>query len=126
MNNGKVFQTWFLLKLTYTLAPIALGLDKIFLGMLVDWSRYVNPVVFTYVPVTMAQLVMVIGVIEIIAGIVVWFFPRLGAYVIVAWLAFIILNLVSMNAYYDIIARDVVIAVGALALAWLSAAVQTK
>lgn len=126
MNNIKVFQTWSLLRITYALVPILLGLDKCFTGLIVDWSRYVSPIVMAYVPFAMAQFLILIGIIEIIAGFVVWFYPRLGAYIIVAWLALIIGNLVSMHAFYDIIARDVVIAIGALALAWLSQAVEAK
>jgi hypothetical protein len=121
MNIIKVSQTWFMLKLTYTLVPIIIGLDK-FTNMVTDWPKYVSPIVMEYLPLTMAQLLMAVGIIEIVAGVIVWFYPRLGGYIIVAWLGVIILNLASMNMYYDIIARDVVIAIGALALAWLSEA----
>lgn len=124
MNAIKVFQTWFMLKVTYALVPILLGLDKCFTGWIVHWSKYVSPAIMGYIPLTMDQFLILVGIIEIIAGIVVWFYPRLGAYVIVCWMALVILNLASMNAFYDIIARDVVIAIGALALAWLSEAVQ--
>jgi uncharacterized membrane protein YphA (DoxX/SURF4 family) len=126
MNNVKVFQTWLMLKITYTLVPILLGLDKCFTGWIVDWSKYVSPVIMQFIPLTVNQLLIVVGIIEIIAGIVVWFYPRLGAYVVVAWMAVIIFDLATMNTYYDIIARDIVIALGALALAWLSEARQAK
>jgi hypothetical protein len=123
MNNAKVLHTWLLLKSTYTLVPILLGLDKCFTGLLVNWAQYASPVICEYIPLVIPQFLVVIGIIEILAGIVVWFYPRFGAYVIVAWMALIIINLATMNAFYDIIARDIVIAIGALALAWLSDAV---
>jgi hypothetical protein len=124
MNNAKVLHTWLLLKSTYALVPVLLGLDKCFTGMIVNWTKYVSPFVAENMMVPMPQFLVIVGIIEIIAGFVVWFYPRLGAYVIVAWMGLIILNLASMNTYYDIIARDLVIAIGALALAWLSEAVE--
>jgi len=121
-NNRTVYQTWFLLKLTYALAPILVGLDKLAGWWLGDWSQYVSPLIIPYLPVTLIQFVVVVGVIEVIAGILVWLNPRLGGYVVAAWLLAIIINLASMNRFYDIIARDAVIAVGAIALAWLTVA----
>ena len=70
----------------------------------------------------MMNFVIVTGVIEIVAGIFVWISPRWGAYLVAAWMILVVLDLASMNMYYDIIARDLVIAIGALALAWLSEA----
>ncbi len=124
MNAVKVFHTWLLLKITYALVPILVGLDKCFTGLIVDWSKYVSPFVMEYIPLTMQQFLILVGIIEIAAGVLVWFYPRLGAYVVVFWMVLIILDLASMNAFYDIIARDVVIAIGALALAWLTEAVE--
>lgn len=124
MNNVKIFHTWFMLRITYALVPILLGLDKCFTGWIVDWSKYVSPVIMAYLPLTVGQLLLLVGIIEIVAGVVVWFYPRLGAYIVVAWMALIILDLASMNAFYDIIARDAVIAIGALALAWLTEGLQ--
>jgi uncharacterized membrane protein YphA (DoxX/SURF4 family) len=125
MNNAKVLHTWLLLKITYALVPILLGLDKMFTGLIVNWAQYVSPLISLYIPLAMPQFLLLVGVIEIVAGILVWFYPRFGAYVIVAWMGLIIVNLITMNAFYDIIARDIVIAIGALALAWLSDAVQS-
>ncbi len=125
MNNAKVLHTWVLLKSTYTLVPILLGLDKCFTGLIVNWAKYVSPFIAQYIPMGMSQFLMVVGIIEIVAGLLVWFYPRFGAYLIVAWMGLIIFDLATMNAMYDIIARDIVIAIGALALAWLSDAVQS-
>ncbi len=122
MNNALVVQTWMLLRITYALVPIIVGLDKCFTGLIVNWPQYVCPLVALHLPLTMSHFLMLIGAIEIAAGLLVWFRPHLGAYVIVAWMGLIIGNLMLMNAFFDIIARDVVIAIGALALAWLSSA----
>lgn len=122
MNNAKVAHTQLMLQCTYALAPILLGLDKLHLYYIVDWTKYVSPVLMTYIPVTVMNLLVLVGIIEIAVGLLVWFRPRMGAYLVAAWMCVIILNLISMHAFYDIIARDMIIAVGALALAWLSEA----
>ncbi|MCX7353072.1 MAG: hypothetical protein NTW22_07425, partial [Proteobacteria bacterium] len=102
MNNSSVFRTWLMLRVTYTLVPIALGLDKCFTGLIVEWPKYVSPLIMQHIPLTMSHFLILIGVIEILAGVVVWFRPRLGAYVIVAWMTLIIVNLITMNSFFDI------------------------
>lgn len=120
----KVNHAQLLLKVVYTLSPIIIGLDKCFTWLIVDWMKYMSPVVVAYLPalVTAAQFVVITGIIEIIAGLIVWFYPRFGAYIVFAWMLLVVVDLASMNQFYDIIARDLVIAAGALALAWLSEA----
>ena len=125
MNNELVMQTWLLLKVTYTVVPVLLGLDKCFMGMIVNWAQYVSPMIKQNVPASLPIFITSVGIIEIIAGLIVWFSPVFGAYLIIAWIGLIIVNLISMNLFYDIIARDIVIAVGALALAWLTHAIQS-
>lgn len=120
-HDAKVHQAWLLLKITYSLVPIVLGLDKLFaMGWIVNWAKYLSPVVSDALPVTVARILLLIGAIEIITGFFVWFYPRLGGYVVAAWLGLIIVDLASMGGYYDIIARDIVIAIGAIALSWLT------
>ena len=123
MNNTQVFRTWFMLRIVYALVPILLGLDKCFTELIADWSKYTIPMIMAYIPLTMVQFLILVGVIEIVAGLIVWFYPRFGGYLIVAWIGLVIFNLLTMGGLLDIIARDVVIAIGALALAWLSDAV---
>ena len=60
---------------------------------------------------------MVVGVIEIVAGLLVAFRPRIGACVIVLWLCGIIVNLLLIPGFYDIAMRDFGLLLGALALA---------
>lgn len=113
-----------MLRIVYTLVPLLVGLDKIFTGLIVDWSKYVSPLLMEYIPLTVAHFLIVVGIIEVVAGVVVWLYPRFGGYLVAAWMTLIIINLISMNTFYDIIARDAVIALGALALAWLTEALE--
>lgn len=122
MNYPKVHQTWFMLKITYAIVPIIIGLDKLYTWWLVDWSKYVSPLVLKLVPLDLITLNRAVGVVEIIAGLIVWFYPRWGGYLVAAWLLLVVTNLLSMNMFYDIAARDVVLAIGAVALAWLTEA----
>ena len=110
-----------LLRTVFTVAPIVFGLDK-FAGVLTDWEMYLAPWVNDLVPGTAHQAMLAVGVIEIVAGLAVAFVPRYGALLVAAWLAGIIVNLVSMGDYYDVALRDFGLLVGALALAALAPA----
>lgn len=108
-----------LLRTVFTVAPIAFGLDK-FLGLLTDWERYLAPWINDLVPGTAHQAMLAVGVIEIVAGVAVAVAPRFGALLVAGWLAGIIVNLLTMGAYYDVALRDFGLLVGALALAALA------
>lgn len=114
------YQAYQILHIGFTVAPIVAGLDKFF-GLLVDWDKYLSPVVTNIIGVGNAHTFMLgVGVIEIIAGIGVAIAPRIFAYVVAAWLIGIIVNLLSIPGYYDIALRDLGLALGALALGRLS------
>lgn len=108
-----------LLRTVFVIAPIAFGLDK-FAGVLTDWDQYLAPWINDIVPGTAHQAMLAVGVVEIVAGIVVALTPRYGALLVGAWLAGIIVNLVSMGAFYDAALRDFGLLAGALALAALA------
>ena len=108
-----------LLRTVFTVAPILFGLDK-FLGLLADWEQYLAPWVDGVVPGTAHQAMLAVGVVEVAAGVLVAVAPRLGGYVVALWLAGIIVNLVTLGAYYDVALRDFGLLVGALALARLA------
>ena len=110
-----------LLRTVFTVAPIVFGLDK-FAGLLTDWEKYLAPWVNDLVPGTAQQAMLAVGVIEVVAGLAVAFAPRYGALLVAAWLAGIIVNLVSMGAYYDVALRDFGLLVAAIALATLAPA----
>ena len=103
----------------FTVAPIIAGADK-FLHLLVNWDQYLPPVVNNLVGGHGHQLMLVVGVIEVIAGIGVALKPRIFAYVVAAWLVLIICNLLAIPGYFDVALRDLGLCLGALALGRLS------
>lgn len=106
--------------LCYGLVPIVAGLDK-FTNILTDWKQYLPGFVTDILPVSAGTFMMVVGVIEIIAGIVVLSkLTRLGAYVVMIWLVLIAVN-VAIAGYLDIAVRDLVMALGAYTLGGLAA-----
>ena len=124
-NNSYVernlYFTTELLKWTYGLVAIIAGADKFF-HFITDWHKYLSPTISNVLPYTATEQMYVVGIIEIIAGIITLsHFTRFGAYLIAFWFFVIIVNLILLNNYYDIIVRDFVIAVGAIALGNLAA-----
>ncbi len=103
----------------FTVAPIVFGLDK-FTNLLVDWPTYLAPWIDGIVPGTAQQAMYAVGVIEIVAGITVAIAPRFGAWLVAAWLAAIIVNLLTFPGYFDIALRDFGLFVGAVALGRLA------
>jgi uncharacterized membrane protein YphA (DoxX/SURF4 family) len=118
-------QAYLLLRTVFTVAPILFGLDK-FLEILTDWDQYLAPWINDIVPGSAHQAMLLVGVIEIVAGLLVAVRPQIGAYVVALWLVGIIVNLVSMGEYYDIALRDFGLFVAALALARLAASPATN
>lgn len=108
-----------LLKYTFALLPIFAGLDK-FTNILTDWSQYVSEGMASMLPFEPASFMMIVGVIEIIAGILVFTKTKIGAYVVSAWLTAIALSLIFSWSYLDIAVRDIVMAIAAFCLAKLS------
>ena len=118
-RSGAAYQACQILRFGFTVAPIIAGLDKFF-HLLVNWDQYLAPIVNRILGGHGHAFMLVVGVIEIIAGIGVAFLPRVFAYVVAAWLIGIIINLLLIPGYYDIALRDLGLALGALALARLS------
>jgi len=112
-------EAFLLLRTVFTIAPIAFGLDKFF-GVLTDWDQYLAPWINDLVPGSAHQAMLLVGVVEIAAGVLVAVQPRLGGYVVALWLAGIIVNLVTLGDFYDVALRDFGLLVGALALARLA------
>ena len=112
-------QAFQILRFGFTVAPIIAGLDK-FLHLLVNWDQYLPSMVNNLVGGHGHQLMLAVGVIEIVAGIGVALKPRIFAYVVAAWLLLIILNLLAIPGYFDVALRDLGLLLGALALARLS------
>ena len=110
-----------LLRTAFSVAPIVFGLDKFF-NLLTDWQGYLAPLVDRLVPGTAHQVMLVVGVVEIVAGVLVAVRPQLGGYVVAAWLAGIIMNLLLIPGFYDVALRDFGLLLAALALAQLARA----
>ena len=111
------FQGYVIMRITFVIVPILSGLDKFF-NLLVDWPKYLAPWVNDLMPGTAQEFMYVVGAIEIVAGIVVLISPRWGSLLVAAWLAGIVVNLLTLDPprYYDIAARDFALMLGALAL----------
>lgn len=112
------YQAYWLLYIALIVAPIVAGLDK-FTHLLVDWDQYLAPAVAGMLPVHGHVFMQMVGVIEIVAGLLVAWRPAIGGYVVAVWLWGIILNLLLGRGYYDIALRDLGLSLGALALARL-------
>jgi len=107
-----------LLKFTYGLVPIVAGLDK-FTNLLTQWDNYLSPGFSGMLPVSASVFMMIVGVIEIIAGLIVFIKTEIGAYIVSAWLVIIALTLIFSFNYLDVAVRDIVMAIGAYTLASL-------
>ena len=113
------YQAFLLLRIAFTVAPILFGLDKFF-NVLVDWEVYLAPWINDIVPGSASTAMHLVGIVEIVAGIAVALKPRYGAYIVAAWLAGIVINLLTYSGYYDIALRDFGLMLGALTLARLA------
>jgi uncharacterized membrane protein YphA (DoxX/SURF4 family) len=109
-----------ILKWTYGLVPIVAGADK-FTHLLTDWNQYLAPVVTNIIPLSPATFMGIVGVIEIIAGILVFVRPKIGSLIVGIWLIGIAINLLLTGQYFDIAVRDIVMAIGAFSLSMLTA-----
>ena len=122
MEDQKINQAWWMLRLVFGVVPVVAGLDKFF-NLLTNWEQYLSPIALQVSPLSGPAFLRIVGVIEIAAGVLIltrW--TRLGAYVASAWLTLIALNLLTTGHYFDIAARDVALAVAAFALARLDEA----
>jgi uncharacterized membrane protein YphA (DoxX/SURF4 family) len=116
----RIVHVWQMLRITYGLLFLVVGVDKFF-NLVVDWGKYVSPFILEVLPPDLPPLLMIVGVIEIVIGLLIFSkATRAGAYAAATFLAVIIVNLLSMGTYLDIAARDTVMAIGALALACLT------
>jgi hypothetical protein len=125
VTSPAVERVYKLMKLTYGLVPIVAGLDK-FTNLLTDWEKYLNPTMAQILPFSAHTFMLIVGVIEVIAGLIVLSRPALGAYIVSAWLALIGLSLLASGAYLDVAVRDLVMAIGAYSLAQLARATGTS
>ena len=119
VRNRPVLQAFQILHIGFTVAPILFGLDK-FTNWLVDWSSYLSPLALAVLPMSGDTFRVIVGVVEIVAGLVVFFKPRYGGYLVAVWLWGIILNLLLVPGFFDVALRDFGLSLAALALARLA------
>jgi hypothetical protein len=116
----KLSEIYWPLRLAYGVVPLLAGLDK-YTNILADWERYVSPLVASLLPVSVGTFLHIVGVVEVIVGLVVLFgVTRLGALTAMAWLVAISLQLL-LAGFIDIAVRDLVMAVGAYTLSMVAA-----
>ncbi len=113
LNPAKVNMAKNILRCTFGILPIITGIDKFF-DLLVNWDKYLDPLV-KYIPFSPHSFMIIVGIIEIIAGIIVLIIPRVGAYIVAIWLLCIVIVLV-LGGYFDIAARDLVMAISVFCL----------
>jgi len=114
-----VQQAFQILHWGFAALPILAGLDKFF-HILVNWDQYLAPIIPQTLHLSGHTFMMAVGVIEIVAGLIVAFKPKIGSYIVAAWLWGIIVNLVILGGYFDVALRDFGLSLGALALGRLS------
>ncbi len=112
-------QTFNLLKATFVIVPIVAGADKFF-NLLTNWEQYVNPSLANMLPFSTSVFMMIAGVIEIVAGLIVLKKPEIGGYIVAGWLALIALTLLAGFNFVDVAVRDLVMAISAFSMARLA------
>jgi len=118
--SDPAYQAFWLLRIGFTVAPVAFGNDKFF-NVMVTWEKYLASWINDIIPGNASDAMHLVGGIEILAGLIVAIRPRYGAYIVAAWLAGIIINLLTYSGYYDVALRDFGLMLGALTLGRLAA-----
>lgn len=114
--NQTIRPVFNLLRMTFGIVPIVAGLDK-FTDLLTQWDKYLHPGLAEMLPFTPHTFMMIVGVIEIVAGVIVLIRPAIGAYIVAAWLTLIALTLIASGNFLDVAVRDLVMAIAAFSLA---------
>ncbi|HET7071586.1 MAG TPA: hypothetical protein VFI40_12225 [Nocardioides sp.] len=120
-RHDPAYAAFWLLRIGFVVLPLWMGIDKFAKVLNTDWPGYLAPWIVDVLPFSAQTAMYVVGVVEIVAGILVALKPRYASYVVALWLAGIIINLLTFSGFYDIALRDFGLLVAAVALAWLSA-----
>jgi hypothetical protein len=118
MRTKNVDLAYFLLKYTFVLVPIIAGADK-FTNLLTHWDTYLNPSIVSMLPFSTGVFMMIVGVIEIIAGLIVLKKPAIGGLIVAAWLVLIAISLL-FSQKFDVAVRDLVMAIAAFSMTKLA------
>lgn len=117
--NDVGYQAFRILQVAFVVAPILAGLDKFFY-LMTNWSNYISPFLLQIFNQHDRGLMILVGIIEIIAGLGVIFWPKVFSYIVALWLLGIIINLLLTGHYFDIALRDLGLLLAAVALGRLS------
>ena len=118
-RSEPAYGAYMILRIGFVLIPLIFGVDK-FTNVLTNWEGYLAPWIVGLLPFSAQTAMLIVGVVEIVAGILIAIKPRYAAYVVAFWLAGIIINLLSYSGFYDVALRDFGLLVAALALAQLA------
>ena len=119
-SDPKLSLAWWTLRVGLGLAPILAGLDKFF-NLLTNWEMYLAPAIPGLLHIPSATFMHIVGVVEIVAGVLVFTrFTRYAGYIIAAWLLAIAANLLAQALFFDVAVRDVELALAAFVLAKLT------
>jgi hypothetical protein len=122
LRRDPAAQAYLLLRIAFVVAPIVFGLDKFAHVLTDDWTRYLASEFNDVIPGSAGDAMHIVGVVEVVAGLVVLATPRFGGLLVAAWLGGIIVNLLLVGGYGDIALRDFGLLIGALALSRLASA----
>lgn len=116
IKNQSLTKIFNLLKYTFVIVPIVAGADK-FTNILTNWEQYLNPSIANILPFSPSIFMMIVGVIEIIAGLIVLKKPEIGGLIVAAWLTGIALTLLLGFNFVDVAVRDLTMAIAAFSMA---------
>src|SRR4051795_3236049 len=122
VSADPVAQSFLLLRIAFTVAPILFGIDKFAKVLTDDWTRYLSSEFNSIIPGSAQDAMYMVGVVEVVAGLVVLIAPRFGGLLVAGWLGGIILNLLLVGGYGDIALRDFGLMLAALTLTRLASA----
>ena len=122
LRRDPVAQAFLILRVAFTVAPILFGLDKFAEVLTDDWTKYLATQYNDLIPGSAQDAMYMVGVVEILAGIVVFVAPRFGGLLVAGWLTGIIVSLLLVGGYGDIALRDFGLLLGAIALSQLASA----
>jgi uncharacterized membrane protein YphA (DoxX/SURF4 family) len=118
--NPQLNHAWWALRIGLGLAPLLAGLDKYF-NLLTNWEMYLNPLIPRLLHISGPRFMHIVGVVEIVAGLLVFSrFTRYAAYIVMAWLLAISASLITQGLFLDIAVRDIELSLGAFVLAKLT------
>ncbi|MBO0813255.1 MAG: hypothetical protein J2P23_14595 [Microlunatus sp.] len=120
-RDDSAYTAFWILRIGFVVLPFWMGLDKFVKVLTPDWPHYLAPWIVGLLPFSAQTAMYIVGIIEMIAGLLIAIKPRYAAYVVALWLAGIIVNYLTYSGFYDIALRDFGLLIAALALAALSA-----